>query len=88
MTIIRLRAEDLAWHEVDGSILCLDIAKSVYLNVNATGTTLWPLLLEGSSSDVLAQRLVEAYDISPARAAEDVETFLSGLRARDLLTTS
>lgn len=87
MTKIRLRADDLAWHEVDGAILCLDIASSRYLNVNATGVTLWPLLLDGATPDELAERLVEVYDIAPGKAQADVDAFVSGLQARKLLET-
>ncbi|WP_375492214.1 PqqD family protein [uncultured Jatrophihabitans sp.] len=87
MTKIRLRADDLAWHEVDGAILCLDVASSRYLNINATGVTLWPLLLEGSTLEALAQRLVDVYDIAPDKAVADVDAFVSGLQTRKLLET-
>lgn len=85
MELIRLRTQDLAWHEVDGAIICLDIAASRYLSINPAGAALWPLLLEGAALPALTEQLVSTFGIGETQAATDVEAFLGGLRERKLL---
>lgn len=83
--IARLKSDAVEWRLVEGEIVALDLRDSVYLAVNSTGATLWPLLVDGSPPERLVDSLVATYDISRAQAREDVSSFLAALRERDLL---
>jgi hypothetical protein len=83
--MLRLHEERLAWKEVDGETLLLDLETSLYLSVNPSATVLWRLLAEGSTRDALIQALRDAYELDEARATEDVDAFLADCRARKFL---
>jgi PqqD family protein of HPr-rel-A system len=51
-------------------------------SLSASGTLLLRALIEGVSTDALAERLVVAFDVDPDSAARDAEQFV--LRLRDL----
>jgi len=84
--VLRLRAADLHWREVEGEVVALDMADSEYLSINASGTPLWAALREGATRDELVSRLRERHDLDAATAERDVDAFLAQLRERGLLT--
>ena len=66
-------------------MLVLDARNELYLEVNRSGALLWELLARGTSRTELVDRLVRVYDLTPKRAAADVDRLLDELSARDLL---
>jgi hypothetical protein len=82
---LKLREELLRWREIDGELIAVDIPSSAYLSANPAATILWALLVEGTTRDALAERLVEAFGIDLERARADVDVFVAGLAARGLL---
>jgi hypothetical protein len=84
-TSIRLRESDLAWREIEGQIVAIDLSSSTYLAVNRSGTVLWPMLVAGTTKDALASALVQAFTLDDEAARRDVEAFLGELRDRRLL---
>ena len=82
---MRLVRDVLEWRNVEGEIVVLDLRSATYLAVSGAGAVLWPALLEGAAFGELTDAVVEAFDVAPARAAEDVETFLGQLAAQDVL---
>ena len=83
--MLRLRSDAIAWREIDGETVLLDLRTSTYLAVNASATLLWRLLADGTSAEMLAAALVDEYDIAPDEASADVEAFLQDCRERELL---
>lgn len=83
--ILRLRANDVAWREIDGEVVLLDLKSSVYISVNAAGSVLWKLLAQGATWDQLRGGLVSAFGIEESRAAADVDAFVAMCRERGLL---
>ncbi len=77
-TTIRTRAE-LVWQEVDDQVVVLDPGSSTYHGVTGAGTTLWPLLVRGTTRDELVAELRAVFSIDGSRAEEDVEVFLAEL---------
>ncbi|CCG01342.1 PqqD family protein [Blastococcus saxobsidens] len=82
---VKLRERAAAWREVDGEIILLGLESSTYLGVNGAGSTLWPLMVEGTTSESMANRLVERYGIDRTRADGDVAAFVEACRTRGLL---
>jgi len=85
MSELRLRGDDVAWREVDGELIAVDLPRSTYIGANPSGTLLWTRLAEGATRVELAQALVDAYGIEVERAQGDVDAFLRDLSARSLL---
>ena len=82
---MKIRRDAVDWRVVDGEIVVLDLRTSIYLGINRSGATLWPLLAEGATGGELEAHLVERFALSRSQAAEDVAAFLSMLRDVDLL---
>lgn len=84
--MVRLVQDAVEWRRVEGEIVALDLRDSMYLSINASGTVLWPLLVDGTDQDTLVDELLDTYDIERPAAERDVDAFLSMLRERDLVT--
>lgn len=82
---MKLRSSELAWNEVEGEVVVLDLSSSLYLTVNGTGALLWRRLAEGATEAELVQILVEEAGAPPADAPADVKAFLDVLREKALL---
>lgn len=74
---LAVRAEDLAWNEVDDQVVVLDTTTSTYHAVSGAGVALWPLLVEGTTRADLLERLTSTFDVPAERAAADLEAFLA-----------
>jgi hypothetical protein len=85
MSELKLRSDELTWRDIDGEIVAVDVASSVYLSANPAGALLWSMLATGTSRDELASKLVETFGIGRDRAEADVAAFLDSLTARNLL---
>lgn len=82
---MRLRGSDLAWREIDGDLVILDLRASTYLTSNASGALLMKELAEDRTEAELSQCLVDAFGIPVEQAERDVHAFLEALGARGLL---
>jgi hypothetical protein len=82
---LRLRADAVDWREVDGQVVVLDRAGSVYLAVNAAGAALWPAIVEGATRGQLVETLLTTFDVERPRAERDVDAFVASLSERGLL---
>ena len=63
----------------------LDIERSHYLNLNATGCVLWLMLAEGATEHQLVDKLIEEFDVDEPTARGDVEAFVASCRENGLL---
>jgi len=88
VTVMRVRVEELAWQEVDGDLVVLDLRTSTYLTLNRAASQLWPMLVEGDTEADLAGKLVQEYGLPADRAQSDVQDFVANLRSNDLLIES
>jgi hypothetical protein len=82
---LQLRKDDLAWQELDGEIVVLDLRSSKYFVINGSGTRLWERLAADASTDDLADELATAYDLPLATAREQAADFVSDLRHKGLM---
>ncbi len=55
------------------------------ITLNETGAFLWKLLETEQTEETLVTALLEEYDVTKDRAAEDVDAFLTSLRDGSLL---
>ena len=82
---LALRPDALDWVDVEGEIVVLDSERSVYLAPNPSGAVLWRMLTDGTTHEDLVAALVEAFEITPERAAHDVAVFVDRLKDLGLL---
>jgi hypothetical protein len=81
----KLREGAVAWQQVDGETILLDLTASAYLGANPSGSALWSALAEGATREELVERLCETFDVTKDRAAPDVDAFLRACRDRGFL---
>lgn len=82
---IKARQGAAVWREIDGETVLLHLESSMYLGLNATGTTLWPAIVQGTDRDRLVDLLVDRYDVDRGTAGDDVDAFLEVCREHALL---
>jgi hypothetical protein len=72
----KLREGAVAWQEIDGETILLDLEASMYLGTNPSGSVLWSELAAGTTRQALVARLCENFDVAEERAGQDVDEFL------------
>jgi hypothetical protein len=82
----KLRTTALAWRNVEGQVIALDLDASMYLSVNEVGSLVWGLLAEGADVDLLRAAVLDAFDVTPDQAEQDIRAFLGELERRGLTT--
>ncbi len=55
------------------------------INLNETGAFLFGLMQKGIEREELIEKLLEEYDVSPEKAAADVDSFIKKAEASDVL---
>jgi hypothetical protein len=55
------------------------------INLNETGAFLFGLLQEGAEKEDLLQKMLEEYDVTPEKAAADIDVFLKKAEEADVL---
>jgi hypothetical protein len=83
--VLGLRADGLAWHEVEGEVIAIDVDAAVYLAANGSGALLWKLLVPGATRGELVTALAEEYGLDTATSEADVDAFLGQLEEQGLL---
>jgi coenzyme PQQ synthesis protein D (PqqD) len=81
---IRLR-QDIAWREIDGEIVLLDLTGAAYYTVSRSGVVLWPAVVEGATVATLTERLAQEYSLDRQAAERDVRVLIDALTGEGLL---
>lgn len=81
----RARSEEIAWRDVEGDVIVLDLRTNSYLSINRTAAPLWARLATEATLDELATILVADHGLDDAQALHDANAFVESLRERDLL---
>jgi Coenzyme PQQ synthesis protein D (PqqD) len=87
MTQLRLNPDAVSWREIDGEILALGHARSVYLSTSGSGALLWKSLVDGASREELIELIVRRFEVDGERAAADTDAFIDALGAQGLLVS-
>lgn len=83
--LLRLRTGALDWREIDGEVVALDSASSIYFAANPTGTLLWRELAKGTTRETLVSRLSTEFQLELDAARAAVDAFLAQLADQGLL---
>jgi Coenzyme PQQ synthesis protein D (PqqD) len=85
MSRIRLRKDALAWREVDGEVIAVDLKRSTYLSIRGSGMLLWIALADGATSTTLTELITSNFRVEEHRARHDVDAFIADLAERELI---
>ncbi|MGD9751178.1 MAG: PqqD family protein [Acidimicrobiia bacterium] len=75
----------MAWTELDGEVVAIDLRSSTYFSSNTTGALLFRLLRCGATLGQLVDALVEQFAVDPEKAEADAGAFIDVLDRRGLL---
>lgn len=71
--------------QVGDETVILDLDSGVYYGLDAVGSRFWQLLAEGGSAASARDRLLEEFDVEPARLDQDLDDLVGQLVASRLL---
>ena len=55
------------------------------INLNETGAFLFELLQKGAEREDLIEKILEEYEVSPEKAASDIDIFIQKVKEADVL---
>lgn len=82
---MKVRSGSLLSASLGDEVVILDRRSDLYLALNGSAAALWPLLERGCQPAELQDALVAEFDIDPAQAERDVDSFLAALRDLQLI---
>ena len=79
--------KDVVYTDFQGSGgILVDLKTKQYYQLNETGSLIWRGLEKGNSVDDIALEMSTIYEVTPEHAKKSVETLLSNLELRKLVT--
>lgn len=84
---VRIR-KDVLYHDLQGEVVILDLNSELYFGLNPVGTRIWHFLEERGSLQRVVNSLVEEYDVTRARCADDLLGFVAQMLEKGLLEVS
>ncbi|MGC2491327.1 PqqD family protein [Candidatus Binatus sp.] len=81
-------SKDVIWRELGGEVVMLDLASQQYFGLTGTGSEMWQLIVEHGSSNSVIDRMLDRYDVDPARLRADFDQLVNQLAAKGMLRIS
>jgi hypothetical protein len=72
--------------ELSGETVLLNLESGIYYGLDAVGTRIWQLLVQGCTIAGVCETMVEEYDVAPDLLREDVVRLVGDLRERGIVT--
>ena len=80
--------EEVMARQVGDETVLLDLASGSYFGLDAVGTRIWELLIQGVPPAEACGTLLKEYDVDADRIAADVERLLGELAGHGLIRAS
>lgn len=71
--------------EIDGETVLLDLGSESYFGLNEMGTLIWRLLLKGETTESIAERIVNEFEVTEEQVFMDMEILLGQLSEAGLI---
>jgi len=85
-TIHSIPGDAVAWREVDGEFVLISVETTRYYSLNASGSDVWRILLDGPRTGAsIAAVLASHHGSDPVTVAADVDALLQDLASEGLL---
>jgi len=79
-------SDDVLFQELQGEAVLFNLKSGVYFGLDTTGTRMWQLMSEhGALSDVV-KAMMQEYDVTEERCAEDLVNLVEKLKEHDLVS--
>lgn len=78
--------ESVAYANVDGEAVLLDVDSGFYFGLNQVGTRIWELLSEGKSAQEIFSQMADEYDVDDERLHSELAAFMNALVGNGLAT--
>ena len=78
-------SEDVAFRELDGASVLLDLASGTYFGLNQVGTRLWALLAQDGSLDHATDALLREFEVPADVLRADVDALVKQMQAKGLV---
>ena len=72
--------------ELSGETVLLNLESGVYYGLDAVGTRVWQLIMQGHTIANVCDTMLEEYDVAPDVLHDDVVRLIGELRDRDIVT--
>jgi predicted RecB family endonuclease len=83
------RSKDIAARNLGGETMIMSLRDATLFNLNDVGTVIWEAADGQTSLEEIVERKVCAeFDVEPAEALKDAETFVRELAAHEILLLS
>jgi hypothetical protein len=77
-TVLR-NSEDVAWRDVEGDMVVLDLNSGAYLTFNGLGRRVWLAAVAEKEVGAIVDDVVQEYEVERDQARADVCAFLTSL---------
>ena len=67
-----IRSKDVAWKELDGEAVVLNLDSGIYFTLNATGTAVWERINGTTSLEEIGRGLCEQFEVTMEQAQRDL----------------
>ncbi len=83
--MILSRSPKTAWRVIEGEAVILSLDTKAFRGLNPVGSRVWELIDGRRSVDEIVEVIVREFDVTPERAAADVQTFVRELLDKELV---
>ena len=84
--MILAKASTTAWRVIEGEAVILSMETKVLRGLNPVGSRIWELIDGERSVEQIVGVIVKEFDVEPARADEDVRSFVQEVLEKGLVT--
>lgn len=81
----RLNSPQVIAETIEGEAVMVDLSTGSYYSVRDAGAAVWDAIAAGASVERIVSGLVEAFDVDPAAAAEQITAFVEELEREGLV---
>lgn len=83
---ITVNEKGLLATDLGDEMIIMDLNSGDYIGLDAVGVSIWTILKESSSIDIIVHRLQQEYAIDEATCQKDVIEFLEELAKKKIIT--
>jgi len=84
--MILAKAPTTAWRVIEGEAVILSMDTKVLRGLNPVGSRIWELIDGERGVEEIVGVIVKEFDVEPARADEDVRSFVQEVLEKGLVT--
>jgi len=77
--------DDVLFQELQGEAVLLNLKTGVYLGLNQIGTRIWQLLQEDGALSRVLEVMLQEYDVTPEKLAQDLLNLVAQMEQQGLL---